>query len=432
MKKYRDRSWDYRRENTKQLTHCFHRYPAMMIPQVAGRLIDKYISLNPSCRVVLDPFCGSGTVLVEAKRRGLESWGIDINPLARLIAKAKATTIDCNQLEAIHEKLMERLRGIFLNPKEFAKRVSIPQFFNIEYWFKPKVIESLSVIKNEIMQIEDKNILDFYKVVFSETVRDCSNVRGGEFKLFRIPSEKLKNYSPNVLVIFLQKAERNLKGFQDYFTELRDKKYLDVPVRILDEDTRFKTSIPDESVDLIVTSPPYGDSKTTVAYGQYSRLSLQWLDFDDSICRSIDKISLGGNSPKDEAVLHVSKALKQTWEEIKRKDNKRALDVLSFYNDMFLCMEELDRVMKERSRICFVLGNRTVKNITLPTDEILEDMFERFWFEHGETIIRDIPNKTMPLKNSPTNEPGKVEKTMWNEFIVIAERRLCGSNALFK
>jgi site-specific DNA-methyltransferase (cytosine-N4-specific) len=423
MKKYRDKSWDYRKEDTKQLTHCFHKYPAMMIPQVAGRLIDKYISLNPSCRVVLDPFCGSGTVLVEAKRRSLESWGIDINPLARLIAKAKTIPIDLNLLEATHEILIERLRDIFFDPKEFAKQVSIPKFFNIEYWFKPKVIESLSVIKSEIIQLEDPDILDFYKVVFSETVRDCSNVRGGEFKLFRIPPEKLKNYNPNVLATFLQKAERNLKGFRDYFTELRNKKYLDVPVHILDEDTRFKTSVHDESVDLIVTSPPYGDSKTTVAYGQYSRLSLQWLDFEDRICRSIDKTSLGGNSPENETVLQVSKILKRIWEEIKRRDNKRASDVLSFYNDMFLCMEELDRVMKERSKICFVIGNRTVKSVTIPTDEILVEMFERFGFGHEETIIRDIPNKTMPLKNSPTNEPGKVEKTMWNELIVIVERR---------
>jgi len=128
----------------------------------------------------------------------------------------------------------------------------------------------------------------------------------------------LKKYNPTVLATFLQKAERNLKGFRDYFTELNDKKYWGVPVHILDEDTRFKTTIPDESVDLIVTSPPYGDSKTTVAYGQYSRLSLQWLDFEDSICRSIDKISLGGNYPGDEAVLHVSKTLKRSWGEINK------------------------------------------------------------------------------------------------------------------
>lgn len=424
MKKYRDESWDYRKANTKYLTHCFHKYPAMMIPQVAGRLLDQYLELNPSCRAVLDPFCGSGTVLVEAKRRGLESWGIDINPLARLIAKTKTTPIPLEILEAANRRIIKELKEIFLDFEEFSKRVSVPRFFNIEYWFKPKVTEGLSVIKNVILQIENKNIQDFYKIAFSETVRECSNVRSGEFKLFRIPPKQLEKHCPDVLRIFLQKAERNFIGYCDFFKELSDKKYLNIPVHILDEDTRSKTSIPDKSIDLIITSPPYGDSRTTVAYGQFSRLSLQWLDFDDGICKSIDAKSLGGNSAKDGKAIQVSKTLRRIWNEIKQRDDKRASDIISFYNDMFLCLSELDRIMKERSRVCFVLGNRTVKNVTIPTDEILVEMFRHFGFNHRETIIRDIPNKTMPLKNSPTNVPGKVEKTMWNEFIVITERSI--------
>jgi len=422
MNKYRDESWDFRTANTKQLTHCFHRYPAMMIPQVAGRLIDMFLSLHSNNCKVLDPFCGSGTVLVEAKRRGLESWGIDINPLARLIAKAKTTPIDSEKIRKFHGRFLKRLMDIFNDKNEFNARVCISKFFNIDFWFKPKVIESLSVIKHEILKIKDKDIRDFYKVVFSETVRDCSNVRNGEFKLFRIPEQKLKNYNPNVLLTFLEKAERNFKGMQDFYQELSFKNYLNIPVHILSEDTRFKTSIPDKTIDLIVTSPPYGDSKTTVAYGQFSRLSLQWLDFEEEVCRSIDKNSLGGKPSNNYDATQISKTLKSTLEKIEKKDKKRASDVLNFYNDMFLCIKELNRIMKPKSRICFVLGNRTVKGITIPTDEILTEMFEYFGFRHKETIIRDIPNKTMPLKNSPTNEPGKLEKTMWNEYIVIVER----------
>ena len=422
MIKYRDESWDYRYEDTKQLTHCFHKYPAMMIPQVASRLIDEYLKLNPSCRVVLDPFCGTGTALLEAKRRSLESWGIDINPLARLISKTKVTILDSDLLQATHENIERKLIKIFSDPKEFAKRVSIPEFFNISYWFKQNIIECLSVMKSEIIKIKNKDILDFYKVVFSETVRGCSNVRSGEFKLFRIPQEKLTNYNPNVLAIFLQKFNQNLRGYFNYLKDLNEKGYAGVPVHILDEDTRHKTSIPDKIIDLVVTSPPYGDSKTTVAYGQFSRLSLQWLDFDDYICRCIDKRSLGGNSPKDDSALRLSKTLKETWTKVKKRDSKRASDLLSFYNDMCLCMKELDRTLKEKSRICFVVGNRTIKNVTIPTDEILVEIFERFGFELNEIIVRDIPNKTMPLKNSPTNIPGKAEKTMWNESIVIVDR----------
>ncbi|MCL0081945.1 site-specific DNA-methyltransferase [Dehalococcoidia bacterium] len=419
--KYRDSSWDFRKSNTKQLTHCFHGYPAMMIPQVAGRLIDEFIDSNP-CSKVLDPFCGSGTVLVEAKRRGLESWGIDINPLARLIAKAKTTPIDIERLKTFHRRFTKSLIEIFNDPKKFAQEVCAPDFFNIEYWFKPKVIEDLLVIKCQILQIKDKDIQDFYKVTFSETVRDCSNVRHGEFKLFRIPEDKLKTYNPNVLLTFLEKAERNFKGMEGFCKELSSKRYLNIPVYILDEDTRFTTSIPEGSVDLIVTSPPYGDSRTTVAYGQYSRLSLQWLDFDDSVCRTIDKNSLGGKVSKENDSLQISKTLNKVLKEIKEKDGKRALDILSFYNDMMLCLRELGRIMAKNSIICFVLGNRTVKSVNIPTDEILVDMFKHIGFRHKKTIVRDIPNKTMPLKNSPTNEPGKVEKTMWDEYIVIVGR----------
>ena len=88
-KKY-DPSWNYAEDNTRAYTHPIHPYPAMMIPQVAGRLIDIYA--KPKA-VVLDPFCGSGSVLLEALIRGYDSYGIDINPLSLLISKVKTTPI---------------------------------------------------------------------------------------------------------------------------------------------------------------------------------------------------------------------------------------------------------------------------------------------------------------------------------------------------
>lgn len=424
VRKYLDTSWDFRKANTKNLTHCFHSYPAMMIPQVAYRLIEKHI--NSKSKVngyrVLDPFCGSGTVLVESKIRGLESWGIDINPLARIIAKVKITPIDINELQISYSQLSKYLVKIFKN-KKGIKKYPIPDFFNIDYWFKPNVARRLSVIKTEILKLKNPDIVDFYKVIFSETIRESSNTRSGEFKLFRIPEEKLRNYDPDVLSIFLKKAERNINGMKDYLNILASNGgYKNTPVHILDEDTRQKTSISDGSIDLIVTSPPYGDSKTTVAYGQYSRLSLQWLDFDQKNCRTIDKISLGGKTTKENGASQISASLNRTLKKIERIDAKRAKDVSNFYNDMLLCLDEIKRIMAPKSNICFVVGNRTVKGIRIPTDNILVKMFNHFGFKHKETIIRNIPNKTMPLRNSPTNIPGKLEKTMWNEYIIIVGR----------
>ncbi|MBI3600050.1 MAG: site-specific DNA-methyltransferase [Nitrospinae bacterium] len=104
MKKY-DSIWNYAEDNSRAYTHPLHPYPAMMIPQVAGRLIDMY----PKSRaVVLDPFSGSGSVLLEAFVRGFDSYGIDINPLSLLISKVKTTPLDYNRLQHTLEKIMAR------------------------------------------------------------------------------------------------------------------------------------------------------------------------------------------------------------------------------------------------------------------------------------------------------------------------------------
>lgn len=88
--KYRDETWDLPEADTKEYTHCFHTYPAMMIPQIARKLLKRY---GMEGRWLLDPYCGTGTSLVEASLFGMHSVGCDINPLVRLIATAKLTPI---------------------------------------------------------------------------------------------------------------------------------------------------------------------------------------------------------------------------------------------------------------------------------------------------------------------------------------------------
>ncbi|HLA05338.1 MAG TPA: DNA methyltransferase, partial [Syntrophales bacterium] len=98
-----DESWDFRKSNTKEYTHCFHPYPAMMIPQVARRIIENY---GNKSEVLFDPYCGTGTSLVEANLRGINAIGTDINPLARLIASTKTTKIDIQVLDLFLQDFM--------------------------------------------------------------------------------------------------------------------------------------------------------------------------------------------------------------------------------------------------------------------------------------------------------------------------------------
>ena len=190
----------------------------------------------------------------------------------------------------------------------------------------------------------------------------------------------------------------------------------------MSEDTRRTTTIPAKSIHLVVTSPPYGDSKTTVAYGQFSRLSLQWLGLPYEEAREIDNRSLGGRRLTTLNDVANILTLKESLEQIAAQDPKRALEVGSFYHDFSLCFREIARVCALGAKACFVVGNRTVKGVQIPTDRILVELGERYGFAHIDTFQRNIPNKRMPSENSPSNVPGKLGSTMTKEHIIVLEK----------
>jgi len=419
-----DNSWDYRNDDTKLSNHGFHTYPAMMIPQVARRLIETY---GENASILLDPFMGSGTTLLEAKihKNFKIAYGIDINPLTRLISKVKITPIDDKILNKEIDDLLDKCSKYKSDISFKQKSIQKPNFHNIDYWFKPEVITDLGIIKKciESMTIENQkledDLKDFFSVAFSETVRRVSNTRNGEFKLYRMAEPALIKHMPNTFVEFEKKVKFNATQMALFNNEVKN-----CDIKILNEDSRFTTSIPSNSVDIIVTSPPYGDSRTTVAYGQFSRLSLEWLGFDPKSVRQIDKISLGGIPTKDLSHVLESPTFEEIFIEIQNIDPKRTKDVLSFYIDFNECVIEIDRVMKNGGFLCFVVGNRTVKGVKIPTDKIIVELFKsKNNYEHHKTIIRNIPSKRMPKKNSPTNVKGALKSTMNEEYIVILEKQ---------
>lgn len=403
--------WDFKKADTKYSTHGFHSYPAMMIPQIARRLIHLYGSHS---KTVLDPFVGSGTTMVEATlhENFEQAYGIDINPLALLMAKVKTTRIKPSVLEQEYAKL---LRTISANK---GKSIKGPSFENLDFWFKPSAIKELALIKDSIEQIQNKDLKNFFLVAFSETIRSASNTRNSEFKLYRMPEQELEKFNPSAVKEFKENAFYNIEKMKEYFFERKK-----CSVHLLDEDTRQIKSIPKNSVELLVSSPPYGDSRTTVAYGQFSRLALEWLGFDQKKARSIDKVSLGGIPTKHLENGLESPSLKNALDRISLIDSERAKDVLSFYEDFWKCVKEINKVMAKGAYLCFVVGNRTVKKIQIPTDKIIIELFENLGnYSHEATFERNIPSKRMPKANSPTNVPGEVSSTMNKEHIVVLKK----------
>ncbi len=455
--------WDFSKDDTREYTHGLHNYPAMMVCPISRNIIRIVKEIMP-INSLFDPFSGSGTVLVEGMLAGINNIaGNDINPLARFIAKVKTTPIDITRLQSLCNNLLESIEkryeplsllidsaddvlkesyGLDLTAKngwgseachylsdycsKNALTIEIPNFKNLGYWFKPRVILLLKIIKDEILMIDDKAVQDFALVAFSETIRLVSNRRNGEFKMFRMPAPKVAAFSPNVRQEFRQILNRNIEKM-NAFVEAYEEVGAKSNVSIYDNNATMLSGIKNDCYDLIITSPPYGDSRTTVAYGEYSRLSLQWLNLfalNEKDIMSIDKGLMGGKKYRNGFDFTLkSVTLRKSLEIIKDIDIERAGDVYSFYNDLNLALEQVSQKTRSGGYQFWVVGNRTVKNEVLMTDKILAEMSLDYGLEHIYTIDRNISNKVMPSKNSPTNETGKTASTMVNEHIVVLRKK---------
>ncbi|MDE3269777.1 MAG: DNA methyltransferase [Pseudomonadota bacterium] len=405
--KYQDCAWDFRTADTKEFTHCFHAYPAMMIPQIARELLRRY---GQKGGWLLDPYCGTGTSLVEASLFGMHSVGCDINPLVRLIATSKLTPVSLNTIDGTVHNLDAAMSRV----KRKVPSRAVPEVTNLNFWFADDVIARLAFLRSLINDIKDSASRNFAWVAFSETVREASYTRKGEFKLYRMPPQSLENFSPDVFSIFSKKLNRNRQGLGHYLGARKK-----VNATVLEANSiQGSLPCPMASYDLVITSPPYGDSQTTVAYGQYSRLSAEWIGLPHA--KKIDRLAMGGGRTTQRP---HSASLTPAIEKIAAIDAKRAAQVADFYVDLEHSINSVAASLSPRATVCYVVGNRRVKGITLPTDEFVVSAFAMHGFAHKHTIVRSIPNKRMPAKNSPSNIVGNTAATMHRENIVVCQRK---------
>ena len=413
MEKYKrqiDSRWSFKTANTKEFTHCYHSYPAMMVPQIARTLIQEYAPKD-KCKVLFDPYCGSGTSLVEASLAGIDCIGTDLNPLARLITRVKTTKYDIEVVKKLFSEIQSNL--VFYLEENVIDR-NFERISNYTYWYREDNLLKLSYLTQLINNCGEYT--DFFNVALSEVVREVSFTRNGEFKRFRMKEEKIQSFNPNVFKLFEEKVKRNISGLNEFNSAAKNN-------RVIVCDFNSSINIPNNilengMVDFVVTSPPYGDSKTTVAYGQFSRWANEWFDFENA--QNLDSLLMGGKKCNNE--LFSTTAIIDELNQIKEIDSNRYYEVVSFLNDYWASIKNVANTIRKGGIVCYVVGNRNVKGVQIPLDYFTAEMFEKVGFKHKITIVREIPNKRMPLKTSPTNKSGYKVSTMNNEYIVILKK----------
>lgn len=402
----RNQRYDFIGQSYASTYPNLHKYPATMIPQVGIEILSE-LGINEG--KLLDPYCGSGSSFIAGLDRGLsEMYGFDINPLAVLISRTKFTKVKLERVKLFKQRLRNAVYE-FSKKEENLKDISIPKFYNIDFWFSKNVLQNLSIIKFFLEKIKDKDIKRLFLVSFSETIRECSFTRNHEFKLYKMKSEDLLRFNPDVFGIFFDKLNTAIKIYEKYYFPKLTESKINIDYDI------FKTK--ENYYDVVLTSPPYGDSKTTVAYGQFSMFSNEWLGI--KYARQIDTMLMGGKITKN---LYKKGIIADYINDISKESYQRALQVSSFYQDLESSIYQVSDSIKKGGKIIYVVGNRRVKNIQLPTDQFIAEKFEEKGFKHLFTYERMLGNKAMPLQNSPTNKTGQRVSTMTHEYIVVCEK----------
>lgn len=404
-KLFKSEDWDFAKVDTQYMTHGLHPYPARMIPQIARRLIQRYSEEND---IVLDPFCGSGGVLVESRLLNRNSIGNDINPFAILLAKAKSTLIVPKQLNKLYQ-LSDRIESDILELRKGEKDVNLPNIPNLMHWFKEYVAKELTITLNHINEIKDIDLRTFAMVCFSQTMFKASNIDiKSSYFLRTLPKEKLRKHKPDVLTLFKHIVDSAVKKVRLYYTACEP--YGSNWTQLLLGDTR-QLPLPDESIDLIVTSPPYGEEKNTIGYVRWAKLVLYWFGYKPVTIRRVKKGTLGGIEAKFLSTTPSSLANK-ILKIVAEKNPARAKDALSFFQDYYTSLREIYRVLKKGRRCCIVVGNRSIARCRVDMKAVSVELARSVGFLHEKTHHRRFPYKAIPFVSGDV-------KTMTRESIII-------------
>ncbi len=399
------------RKDPKYATHGIHAYKGKFYPQLARSLFN-LADLSGGQRV-LDPFCGSGTVLLEVYLNGLEGIGFDMNPLAVKIARAKTEILLVDPY--LRDRLLARFqeRAAKLQPSDEFDVFSVPAMTEIESWFAPKVIPKLAALLKAIRETPDVRVKEFLEVLLSNILREVSQQDPEDLRIRRrVPPLK----DAPVFDLFCTHLAEQRSRLSTFAARANKAPCRFGEASIYESDSRETLSfrrigLGADSVDAVVTSPPYA---TALPYIDTDRLSILLLDRRTSVERSKIEESLTGsreirNGTRREIeisiehgdftdipsvcaqriVSNVYKLNKNADVGFRRKNMAAVL--YRYFADMAKVFRNLDIALRPGGSAFFVIGdNMTVaggKEIPIKSADVFNELADTL----GWKVIQRIP-----------------------------------------
>ena len=265
------------------LTHYFHPYAAKFNPRIPCTLLSEF---SKPGQLILDPFAGSGTTLVEAMAHGCSAVGIDIHPLAALISRVKTSLLSQKDVKetsrianwaAAVARGIKGISGLFDESIEIKKLPrDVPEFDNRDHWFSKEAQDDLGILRSRIFSEEGRRVQDFLRVAMSCVVLRASK-QDSETRYKAVERSYKKG---TAIAAFSQKVISMLNGIEELSLWVKKGITCDVfNEDIRNEDCRLDQS----SCDLVLTSPPYAN---TYDYYLYHKQRMNWIGLDFRIAKN--------------------------------------------------------------------------------------------------------------------------------------------------
>ena len=349
--------WTFAEANTREHTHSLHPYPAKFIPQIPRKLIH---ALHPKDgSATLDPFCGSGTTLLESILQGIPAIGVDANPLAVLISRVKTT-----QLESYFDEVVSCITTRTYSRLKHNSSISIPDIPHLDHWFKPEISRVVAIIAQEITEAKvDTSLRDALNVALSCILVRVSNqesdVRYAAIDKAVTPERVIDAFKKNALDVSRKLARTfDVPSFPNFRS---------AEATVIHADTRkLHNNLPSWRIGLIVTSPPYPNA---YEYWLYHKYRMYWLGMDPITAK---KSEIGARPYYSQ---------------------KNGLTAEDFAHDMKQCFQAFSGLLPSKRYACLLMGNSRIRGTYVDNAKLLTCVAEEHSFRLRASFPRQIPSK---------------------------------------
>ncbi len=422
-------------ENSKDahLSHKVHSFPAKFPPQLPRKFI---LELTNPGDVVLDPMMGSGTTILEAFLEGRQAIGFDIDPLAMLLTQVKTTQYDPTELSVIGNRILREARKeVYLYAETIRSQKT--RLYDqktiefIDYWFADTVQIEILALKTEIEKIEEVKVKNFFKLILSSIIITKTGGVSLALDLAHTRPHKAKTiFSKDGQILAGDKSETNshlIKTLRSPIEEFKKKfnqnlrGVLASTFSGLTPNITFgnaqNLALPSNSVDLVVTSPPYASN--AIDYMRAHKFSLVWFGFPINALTEKRKTYIGSEGFANFPEVKLPDSVEKIIHELSQRNKSKGISLRRYYVEMTLVLSELYRVLKREKTAIFVVGNSTLAGVDVQVDNSLFEIGKQVGFEIPKVVIRQLDrNRRMMPASSLVDQNSQIQQRMHNEFVI--------------